>query len=449
MQNLQGFLINQAKQTIPINQSSSDLGKNDKNNLKDFDCALCQDAKFVRVSLPIDDPDFGKAVPCECSINENHEQTVLKLLEFSRINNLDNLDFETIIENKLLPKTHSQSFINDAETFMSNKKTFLLIEGSSGSGKTICSSAIANEYISKKIPVLFYNSHELFEEMFALIDKDKEHYNNFFHKLKNIKVLIVDDLVLEHVSKWALEQFLQIIIYRFDHDMKTIINYINLPDDLDERVFTRFQDDNKSDYIKLDDIIIDNFSSIGAMTLQQIQEYKFDNFNPIGHGLNGEAKNNLNDALNLSRSWAENPEGWLVFIGKPGCGKTHLASAICNYLIENNKIVCFAGVPDLLDELRASYSEKNDNNFDNVFKKIMNANLLVLDDLGAHQISPWVEEKLYQLFNFRYIRKLPTIITRNSDNVDLDIRIKSRLSDLKLATNFEILAPDYRIGSTK
>ena len=102
-----------------------------------------------------------------------------------------------------------------------------------------------------------------------------------------------------------------------------------------------------------------------------------------------------------------------------------------------------------MDELRSSYSEKNDNNFDHSFKKIMNANLLVLDDLGAHQISPWVEEKLYQLFNFRYIRKLPTVITRNSDNVDLDIRIKSRLSDLKLATNFEIIAQDYRIGSTK
>jgi DNA replication protein DnaC len=285
--------------------------------------------------------------------------------------------------------------------------------------------------------------------MFALIDKDKDHYNNFFNKLKNIKVLVIDDLVLEHVSKWAMEKFLQIVIYRFDHDMKTVINYINLPDDLDERALTRFQDENKSDLIILDSETIENFSSIGAMTLQQIQEYKFNNFNPIGHGLNGEAKNNLNDALNLSKSWAENPEGWLVFIGKPGCGKTHLAAAICNHLIENNKIVCFAGVPDLLDELRSSYSEKNDNNFDNVFKKIMNANLLVLDDLGAHQISPWVEEKLYQLFNFRYIRKLPTIVTRNSDNVDLDIRIKSRLSDLKLATNFEMLAPDYRIGSTK
>ena len=261
--------------------------------------------------------------------------------------------------------------------------------------------------------------------------------------------IVVPALMLDHVSKWAMEQFAQVIIYRFDHNMKTIINYINLASDLDERIFTRFQDEEKSDRMKLDNLSVEHFSSIGAMTQKQIQEYKFDNFNPIGHGLNGEAKNNLNDALNLSKSWAENPEGWLVFIGKPGCGKTHLAAAICNHLIKNNQVVCFAGVPDLLDELRSSYSDKNDNNFDHSFKKIMNANLLVLDDLGAHQISPWVEEKLYQLFNFRYIRKLPTVITRNSDNVDLDIRIKSRLSDLKLATNFEIIAPDYRIGSTK
>ena len=441
--------MNQTKQTIHTNQSSSDLGKNNKDNFEDFDCNLCQDAKFVRINLPIDHAEFGKAVPCECSINENHEKTVSKLLEFSRINNLDNLDFETISKNNLLPKTHTKLVVDSAKNFISGKKSFLLIEGSSGSGKTIFSYAIANEYISKKIPVLFYNANELFEEMFALIDQDKEHYNNFFNKLKKIKVLVIDDLVLEHVSKWAMEKFIQILIYRFEHNMKTVINYIKLPYDLDERVFTRFQDENKSDFVQLDNISIENFTSIGAMTLKQIQDYKFNNFNPIGHGLHGEAKNNLNDALNLSINWAENPEGWLVFIGKPGCGKTHLAAAICNQLLENNKLVCFAGVPDLLDELRSSYSEKNENNFDSFFKKIMNANLLVLDDLGAHQISPWVEEKLYQLFNFRYIRKLPTIITRNSDNVDLDIRIKSRLSDLKLATNFEILAPDYRIGSTK
>jgi len=109
--------------------------------------------------------------------------------------------------------------------------------------------------------------------------------------------------------------------------------------------------------------------------------------------------------------------------------------------------VCFASVPDLLDELRSSYANKDDRNFDQLFKKIMNVEILALDDLGAHQISPWVDEKLYQLFNYRYIKKLPTIITRNTQSSSLDVRIKSRLADLKLATNFEILAPDYRIGS--
>ncbi|MFL2634418.1 MAG: ATP-binding protein [Dehalococcoidia bacterium] len=449
MQNLQNFLTNQTKEMTPINQLSNVPGTSKKNNSENYECNLCQDAKFVRVNLPIDDTEFGKAVPCECSTNQTDEEAVLKLLEFSRINNLDALDFQTIRKDNLLPKVQSEVLIKDIEKFMSNNQAFLLIQGSSGSGKTIFSSAIANEFIAMKTPVLFYSSNELFEEMFVSIDKDKEKYNNYLNKLKNVNVLIIDDLVLDHVSKWAMEQFAQVIIYRFDHNMKTIINYINLASDLDERIFTRFQDEEKSDRMKLDNLSVEHFSSIGAMTQKQIQEYKFDNFNPIGHGLNGEAKNNLNDALNLSKSWAENPEGWLVFIGKPGCGKTHLAAAICNHLIKNNQVVCFAGVPDLLDELRSSYSDKNDNNFDHSFKKIMNANLLVLDDLGAHQISPWVEEKLYQLFNFRYIRKLPTVITRNSDNVDLDIRIKSRLSDLKLATNFEIIAPDYRIGSTK
>ncbi len=64
--------------------------------------------------------------------------------------------------------------------------------------------------------------------MFVSIDKDKEQFNNYLNKLKNVNVLIIDDLVLDHVSKWAMEQFVQVIIYRFDHNKKTIINYINL-----------------------------------------------------------------------------------------------------------------------------------------------------------------------------------------------------------------------------
>jgi DNA replication protein DnaC len=259
-------------------------------------------------------------------------------------------------------------------------------------------------------------------------------------------LLVIDDLVLHHVSSWALEKFIQLLIYRFDQGLKTVINYIELPEEIDQRIVSRFEDKNQSQKITITQDE-SSFTSIGAMSIEQIQNYTFTNFNPQGHGLLGEERKNLQDALGLAKSWSDNPDGWLVLIGSPGCGKTHLAAAICNHLIKLNYDACFASVPDLLDEFRASFSNKGSSNFEQSFKKITQADLLVLDDLGAHQNSPWVDEKLYQIFNYRYIKKMPTIVTKNLESSDLDLRIKSRLSDLKLATNFEILAPDYRIGS--
>ena len=73
--------------------------------------------------------------------------------------------------------------------------------------------------------------------------------------------------------------------------------------------------------------------------------------------------------------------------------------------------------------------------------------LLVLDDLGAHQASPWAQEKLYQLINYRHLAQRPTVVTTDVELSKLEPRIASRLSDLQGATSYEVLAPDYRLGN--
>ena len=75
--------------------------------------------------------------------------------------------------------------------------------------------------------------------------------------------------------------------------------------------------------------------------------------------------------------------------------------------------------------------------------------LLVLDDMGAQNSSSWAEEKLYQLVNYRHLKKSPTIITTNCKLGDIQPRIASRLADIQISTVYEITAPDYRIGGTK
>ena len=73
-----------------------------------------------------------------------------------------------------------------------------------------------------------------------------------------------------------------------------------------------------------------------------------------------------------------------------------------------------------------------------------NASLLVLDDLGTENATPWATEKLFQIINYRYNQRRPTIITTNRDFDRMDPRIASRIKDTAICSHIFIDAKDYR-----
>src|SRR5690606_14328302 len=152
----------------------------------------------------------------------------------------------------------------------------------------------------------------------------------------------------------------------------------------------------------------------------------------------------LEAAYRDALKWARDPEGWLVLLGGNGCGKTHLAAAIANARLEEGQRVAFATVPDLLDELRATYAPDAPRRYDQLFRSLLDAEVLILDDLGAQKSSPWAEEKLYQLLNHRHVARAYTVVTTNKRLGDLEPRIASRLADREVSPLREITAPDYR-----
>ena len=97
-----------------------------------------------------------------------------------------------------------------------------------------------------------------------------------------------------------------------------------------------------------------------------------------------------------------------------------------------------------MDHLRATFSPSSQVRFDQRFEEVRTAQLLVLDDLGTESASPWAQEKLYQLFNYRYVARLPTIITMTQQVEDLDPRLQTRMADVGRCTIFGIIAPSYR-----
>ncbi len=160
-------------------------------------------------------------------------------------------------------------------------------------------------------------------------------------------------------------------------------------------------------------------------------------------GAGGDQVNSLKYAFSQAQHFAQDLKGWLLLMGGYGCGKTHLAAAIANFAVNLGVPTLFLTVPDLLDWLRFSY-DSSEATFEQRFDEIRNIALLVLDDLGTQNATPWAQEKLFQIINHRYASQLPTVITTNLDLDEIDGRIRSRLEDPELVTLVNINAPDFR-----
>ena len=110
-------------------------------------------------------------------------------------------------------------------------------------------------------------------------------------------------------------------------------------------------------------------------------------------------------------------EQGLFFIGPPGIGKTHLAVAALKDVIRTcGARGLFYDTRELLRLIRSTYNPVVRATEAEVLRPVMEAELLVLDDLGAEKTSEWVEETLNLIVNTRYNDRRPTLFTSNYED---------------------------------
>jgi len=119
-------------------------------------------------------------------------------------------------------------------------------------------------------------------------------------------------------------------------------------------------------------------------------------------------------ALDAMRRLAAGDIRNAALLGKPGVGKSHLASAAATEWTRRSSVRSeWVNVPQLLVDLRAEYGTDDYEARGLVRKLRSHKGLVVLDDLGREKASDWTSEMVYTLVNARYESLLPTVATTN------------------------------------
>ncbi len=423
----------------------------------DPDCPYCHGLGFVGKDVPLGHPDFGKLKVCVCRQRELIEARQKKLYEQSNLGALREKSFENFKARGRVGLAAQQAdsleqAYNSAVHFAGTLQGWLLLLGRYGCGKTHLAAAIANQAVAMGMETFFLTVPDLLDWLrFAYSDNISDSFEERFEKIRDIPLLVMDDFGTQNATAWAQEKLFQILNYRYINKLATVITSNNPLSSFEGRIRSRLMDPElvlrveilATDYRNpADDIGHPELSSLNLHARKTFESFSLRRDEAIP----STDRATLKDALEAAQAFARNPQGWLVFIGPYGCGKTHLAAAIGNYHAQLGSPPLMVVVPDLLDHLRAAFAPNSSVSLDQRFEEIRSARLLILDDLGTQSATPWAREKIYQLFNYRYNAELPTVITTVNAPEEMDPRLQSRLSDTRLCKIIIMSAPSYTGG---
>jgi DNA replication protein DnaC len=420
------------------------------------DCAHCGGLGYVVPDVPPHHPGFGRALVCPCRAAEQEMARVDTLQKLSQLGALHDCTFDTFMPEGigLTParQTNLKRAYERALAFAQNPLGWMILKGGYGCGKTHLAAAIANCRLSLGHAALFINTPDLLDHLRATYGPNSlTSYDQRFEQVRNAPLLILDDLGSQSNTEWAQEKLYQIFNHRYNARLPTVITTNEELESIEIRIRSRMVDPS---LVQIITILAPDFRRAGVdqeqsdlSTLNLHGDKTFETFQMRQGELPRSQAENLRRALETAQAFAAQPQDWLVFNSTAyGNGKTHLAAAIANWVVRQGEPVLFIVVPDLLDHLRAAFNPASGVRYDKRFDEIKTAPLLILDDLGTESATAWAREKLYQLFNYRYSARLPTVITTATPIEEIDPRLATRMLDGSRCTFFVLEVPSYRGG---
>lgn len=175
---------------------------------------------------------------------------------------------------------------------------------------------------------------------------------------------------------------------------------------------------------------------------EKFRHRTFDSFDP---SRNNQAYDTAKQYANGFDDIRHKERNSMIFFGSTGTGKTHLAAAISNHVInDKHHPVMFGTYIEYLDRIRSEFSDT-----EHTKHEMKSLPLLVIDDLGKEKQTAWSDQTLFEIINYRYEHRLPILITTNLSPDELtrryDKAVISRLHEMCVYVS--MIGKDHRVYS--
>ena len=251
-------------------------------------CPDCNGAGWVGRAVPVGHSDFGQAFPCRCQSDDEPADRIAALRRYSNLGPLSRITFAgTRIEGPL-PDAGSQGLFERAMAaaveFAEDPWGWLVFMGPSGSGKTHLAVAVTNRCIELGFTAFFIVAADLLDHLRSTYAPDNPvSYDELFDQVRNVPLLVVDDLNTAGATPWAQEKLFQVVNHRFNAQLPTVMTVRGSLERLDESLRTRIEaGDGFSRVMRLGQYNTRVGRRIGDLTSDMLRRMTFAGFDQRG-----------------------------------------------------------------------------------------------------------------------------------------------------------------------